>query len=159
MLALVSLFLPWFGAQLADRQQLFGGMVFRHVTITGQLTGVKAHGYLWIVFTLALLILALLVGRPALDRPIGPGSPRAEHRLPSLGQMLVALAGLNLVITLVGFLSKPGGVSLAILRISVSWRYGAVTALIFAALAVAAAVLNLRRQRGPYTAAPEPDVS
>jgi hypothetical protein len=158
VLVLVSLFLPWFGVHVG-RGGMLGAFVVGHGAITGQISGVSAHGYLWIVFTLVLLTLALLVGRPALERPPVPGAARAQLSLPSLGQLLVAVAGLNFVITLVGVVSKPGGASLGILHISVGWRYGAVTALVLAALAVGAAVLILREPKSTNATAHGQDLS
>src|SRR5262245_7235377 len=74
---LVALFLPW-----------FSGKVFlaRRLAVGGTIDGPQAHGYLWVVFVLAVVALIVLVARDSIARL--PGNlPRPE-------QMLVGATGL-----------------------------------------------------------------
>jgi hypothetical protein len=105
----ISLFLSWFGITVIG------------ITVTA--SGLSAHGYLYIVMILCILIVAYLVLRAGWDElPFGPG-------VPHLTVMLVATI-VNLVLVFIGFIFKPGGSG-------VGWEFGAFIALI-AAIAAAA---------------------
>ena len=105
----ISLFLSWFGVSVIG------------VTVTA--SGLSAHGYLYIVLILCILIVAYLVLRAGWDRiPI-------STQIPHLTVMLVATI-VNLVLTFIGFIFKPGGSG-------VGWEFGAFIGLI-AAIAAAA---------------------
>jgi hypothetical protein len=105
----ISLFLAWFGITVIG------------VTVTA--SGVSAHGYLYIVMILSILIVAYLALRAGWDRlPV-------EINLPHLTVMLVATI-VNLVITFLAFIFKPGGSG-------VGWQFGAFLALIAAIVAAA----------------------
>jgi uncharacterized membrane protein len=115
---LVSLFLPWFNATVRFPTA---------PVINGSATGPSAHGYLWIVFALAILALVALVTGDLIGRL--PGN------LPSADQMLTGATGLALVLTILGVVSKPTGpLSL------VSWSYGGFVAVLAAAVAFVAAL-------------------
>jgi hypothetical protein len=105
----ISLFLSWFGVSVIG------------VTVTA--SGVSAHGYLYVVMILCILIIAYLVLRAGWDRL------PADINLPHLTVMMVATI-VNLVITFIAFIDKPGGSG-------VGWEFGAFLALI-AAIAAAA---------------------
>jgi hypothetical protein len=105
----VSLFLAWFGVSVIG------------ITVTA--SGVSAHGYLYLVMVICILIVAYLVLRAGWD--VLPGGVD----LPHLPTMLVATV-VNLVIVFIAFVSKPGGSG-------VGWEFGAFVALI-AAIAAAA---------------------
>ena len=105
----ISLFLSWFGITVIG------------ITVTA--SGLSAHGYLYIVMILCILIVAYLVLRAGWDElPFGPS-------IPHLTVMLVATI-VNLVLVFIGFIFKPGGSG-------VGWEFGAFIALI-AAIAAAA---------------------
>jgi hypothetical protein len=105
----ISLFLSWFGISVIG------------VTVTA--SGVSAHGYLYIVMILAILIVAYLVLRAGWDElPI-------SANLPHLTVMMVATI-INLVLVFIGFIFKPGGSG-------VGWEFGAFLALIAAIVAAA----------------------
>jgi hypothetical protein len=126
----VSLFLPWFGVSLLG--------------ITATADGLTAHGYLYIVLLLALALLAYLVLRAGYETP--------PFRLPvSHERLLLAGTGLNLLLVLIAFLSKP---ALA------GWQWGAFVGLA-AALAAAApvatpALRSLNRGQHALNGAPRP---
>lgn len=105
----ISLFLSWFGITVIG------------VTVTA--SGVSAHGYLYIVMILCILIVAYLALRAGWDRlPV-------DMNLPHLTVMMVATI-VNLVITFLAFIFKPGGSG-------VGWEFGAFLALIAAIVAAA----------------------
>jgi hypothetical protein len=105
----VSLFLAWFGVSVIG------------ITVTA--SGVSAHGYLYLVMIIAILIVAYLVLRAGWDEL--PGG----INLPHLVTMMVATL-INLVVVFIGFIDKPGGSG-------VGWEFGAFLALIAAIVAAA----------------------
>jgi hypothetical protein len=105
----ISLFLSWFGITVIG------------ITVTA--SGVSAHGWLYIVMILDILIVAYLVLRAGWDRlPI-------SQDVPHLTVMLVATI-VNLVLVFIAFIDKPGGSG-------VGWEFGAFVALIAAVVAAA----------------------
>lgn len=105
----ISLFLSWFGITVVG------------ITVTA--SGVSAHGWLYIVMILDILIVAYLVLRAGWDRlPI-------SQDVPHLTVMLVATI-VNLVLVFIAFIDKPGGSG-------VGWEFGAFVALIAAVVAAA----------------------
>ena len=105
----ISLFLSWFGITVIG------------ITVTA--SGVSAHGWLYIVMIIDILIVAYLVLRAGWDRlPI-------SQDVPHLTVMLVATI-VNLVLVFIAFIDKPGGSG-------VGWQFGAFLALIAAAVAAA----------------------
>ena len=105
----ISLFLSWFGISVIG------------ITVTA--SGVSAHGYLYIVMILSILIIAYLVLRAGWEEL--PGG----INLPHLTTMLTATL-VNLVIVFLAFVFKPGGSG-------VGWEFGAFLALIAAIVAAA----------------------
>jgi len=114
LVLLISLFLDWFTASLGG----FTG---------GSASGVSAHGYLYIVFIVCLLIFAYLAC------VAGWGNLPFAPQLPHLTFMLAATI-VNLVITFIAFIFKP---SVPLNNVSVGWSFGAVLALIAAIVAAA----------------------
>ena len=105
----ISLFLSWFGVTVIG------------ITVTA--SGLSAHGWLYIVLILCILIVAYLALRAGWEQlPV-------SANLPHLTVMLVATI-VNLVLVLIAFLDKPGGSG-------VGWEFGAFLGLI-AAIAAAA---------------------
>jgi hypothetical protein len=103
---LVALFLPWFGVSL--------GVVGLTVS------GLTAHGYLYLVLVLGLVELCYLVALA--------GLPEIRTRLPLPHEaFLSTLNAVDLVIVLIAFANKgPSGIG---------WRYGAFVALVAALVA------------------------
>jgi hypothetical protein len=100
----ISLFLAWFGA----------GISLFHVTVDG-----LWHGYMYITLIVSLLILGYLF--------LQAGVATLPFKLPvSHPQFLAAATGLNFLLTLISFLTKPSGTS---------WQYGAYIGLIAAFVA------------------------
>ena len=105
----ISLFLSWFGVTVIG------------ITVTA--SGLSAHGWLYIVLILCILIVTYLGLRAGWDEmPV-------SANLPHLTVMLVATI-VNLVLVFIAFIDKPGGSG-------VGWQFGAFLALI-AAIAAAA---------------------
>jgi hypothetical protein len=105
----ISLFLAWFGVSVIG------------ITVTA--SGLSAHGYLYLVLILCILIVAYLALRAGWDHlPV-------SANLPHLTVMLVATI-VNLVLVLIAFIDKPGGSG-------VGWEFGAVLGLIAAVAAAA----------------------
>ena len=105
----ISLFLSWFGITVIG------------ITVTA--SGLSAHGYLYIVMILCILIVAYLVLRSGWDE-----LPMAAN-VPHLTVMMVATI-VNLVLVFIGFIFKPGGSG-------VGWEFGAFVGLIAAVVAAA----------------------
>jgi hypothetical protein len=105
----ISLFLSWFGVSVIG------------ITVTA--SGVSAHGYLYIVMILSILIIAYLVLRAGWEEL--PGGINLPHLTTMLAATLV-----NLVIVFLAFIFKPGGSG-------VGWEFGAFLALIAAIVAAA----------------------
>lgn len=135
VILLVSLFLPWFSASVSG--SIFGKRVRG---ISGSVSGTTAHGYLWVVFVLCLAIIAFLV--------LQAGFQSLPSQLPAApAVLLLAATGLNLLLVLIGFFVKPGGGNFLGISVSVSWSFGAFTALIAAVAAcvpLALAVISTR---------------
>jgi hypothetical protein len=110
----ISLFLDWFTASYAG----FSG---------GSESGVSAHGWLYIVMIVCLLIFAYLALRAGWDEL--PGGVNIPH----LTAMMVATI-VNFVLVLIAFVDKP---SVPLSGISVGWSFGAILALIASAAAAA----------------------
>ena len=105
----ISLFLSWFGVSVIG------------ITVTA--SGLQAHGFLYIVMILCILIVAYLVLRAGWDElPV-------SAKIPHLTVMLVATI-INLVIVFIAFIDKPGGSG-------VGWEFGAFVGLIAAVVAAA----------------------
>jgi hypothetical protein len=133
LLLLISLFLPWYTVSAPSvsilGRQVGGG--------SASASGTTGHGYLWIVFILALAIVAFMV--------IKAGFEKLPFDLPvSPAQLLLAVTGLNLLLVLIAFLLKP---STGIAELSVGWGFGAFVGLICAIAAVAPLALPLIRTR------------
>ena len=106
----VSLFLAWFGA----------GFGIYHATVNG-----LWHGYMYITLIVSLAIVGYLALLAGLDT--------MPFKLPTPHQQTLLIAtGLNFLLTLISFLTKPSGAS---------WQYGAYIGLIAAFVAVAPRVL------------------
>jgi hypothetical protein len=108
----ISLFLSWFSYNL--------GIGIYHWN------GLSAHGYLYIVMILSILIVAYLVLRAGWDElPF-------EMKIPHVTTMMVATL-VNLVLVFIGFIFKPGGFGVS----GVGWSFGAFLGLIAAIVAAA----------------------
>lgn len=112
----VSLFLAWFGA----------GSFLYHVTVDG-----LWHGYMYITLLLSLGVMGYLAMLAGLER--------LPFRLPlNHQQALTAATGLNFLLTLISFLTKPSGTS---------WQYGAYVGLAAAFVAFSPRVVPALRAR------------
>ena len=105
----ISLFLSWFGVSVIG------------ITVTA--SGLQAHGYLYIVMILCILIVAYLVLRAGWDEL--PVSAKIPHLT-----VMMAVTIINLVIVFIAFIDKPGGSG-------VGWEFGAFVGLIAAIVAAA----------------------
>jgi len=111
LVLLVSLFLPWYGVNLLG--------------ISAEADGLTVHGYLYIVLLLCVAIIAYLV--------MWAGFEELPVRLPlSHQQRLLVASGLNTVLVLLAFLTKPDGTG---------WRFGAFAGLLAALIAMAPLVI------------------
>jgi hypothetical protein len=107
IVVLISLFLPWFGVSVLG--------------ISGTADGLTVHGYLYLVLLVALAITAYLV--------LQAGFEELPFRLPlGHGQLMLGVTGLNFLLVVIAFLSKPA---------LTSWQYGAFIGLAAALVAVA----------------------
>ena len=117
LVLLVSLFLPWFGTDAA----------FFSVSVNGMW-----HGYMVIDLILAVAILGYLVLRAGVaSLPFGLSATAA-------GRLLAGAAGLNLLLAVVSFVTKPAGTS---------WQYGAYAGLAAAIVAVIGPIRSVMAAR------------
>jgi hypothetical protein len=117
LVVLISIFLPWFTVSLDN--------------ISGTGSGTTAHGWLWLVFILDLLILAYLVVRAGWEQ--SPVNLPVAHE-----PLLIGATGLQLLLVVIGFFDMPGTDNIP--GVSVGWAWGAFVGLL-AALAAAAPVM------------------
>jgi hypothetical protein len=117
LVLLVSLFLPWFGTN--------GGLF--DVSVDGMW-----HGYMVIALILAVAIVAYQVLRAG----FGPAAPGLSAT--AAGQLLAGAAGLNLLLAVVSFATRPAGTT---------WQYGAYLGLVAAVVAVALPVRSVLAAR------------
>jgi hypothetical protein len=105
----VSLFLPWYTYNSG-----FG---------TGSADGLW-HGWMYLTFLLCLVILVYLVSRA--------GFSEMPFKLPIAGEQLLLIASaVNLVLVVLAFIDKPGGIGFS----GIGWGFGAFVGLIAAVLA------------------------
>jgi hypothetical protein len=121
LIALVALFLPWFSVNLA-------GLGSLGVSSSGTATesGTDAHGWLWFVFIIGLVVLFYLL--------VTAGYQSLPARLPlKHEQLLAALTAINFFLILLAFLLKPSSDGQPV---KIGWTFGAIVALIAAIVAV-----------------------
>jgi hypothetical protein len=121
LITMISLWLPWFSASYSALG----------ITSSGSISGTGVHGWLWLEFIVALVLLAYLAAKAAWD-PL-------PFRLPVTHELLLTVGtGLQFLLILIGFFAVPstGGVQ----GVSVSWDFGAFLALI-ASIAAAGPVI------------------
>jgi len=123
LVVLIALFLPWFSGSISSNNSL--GLAAN----SGSESGTAAHGWLWLVFVVALLILADLVFAAGFQ--VMPVKLPLRH-----DQLLLVATGVNLLLIFIGFLLKPSTYGIA--GVSIGWSIGAFLALIAAIVAVAA---------------------
>jgi hypothetical protein len=123
LVVLIALFLPWFSGSISSDNTL--GLS----ASSGSESGTAAHGWLWLVFVIVLLILGYLVCAAGFQ--VLPVKLPLRH-----DQVLLVAAGVNLLLVFVGFLFKPSTYGIA--GLSIGWSIGAFLALIAAIVAVAA---------------------
>jgi hypothetical protein len=116
----ISLFLPWFSYNFD----------FGSVSVDG-----LWHGWMYLVLLISIAVIAwLIMGAGYETRPFEVGL--------SDEQILLIATGINLVLTLIAFLDKPGGGFSGI-----QWGFGAVLGVIAAIVAVAPLGIDLFRGR------------
>jgi hypothetical protein len=122
VVVLISLFLPWFNGSVSANNDV--GLAVQ----TASESGTGGHGWLWLVFIVALLIVAFLV--------LMAGFQALPFKLPLPNdQVLLIAAGVNLVLIFIAFLLKPSTDGIA--GVSITWGIGAYLDLVAAIVAVA----------------------
>lgn len=122
---LISLFLPWFGWDFS----------YLGVHESGSISGMSAHGYLWLVFLLCVGIVAFLV--------LGAGFEELPFTMPMAREMVLLIAtGVNLVLVLLAFFVN--GLSLVDAS-GVGWSAGAFIGLLAAIVACTPLALPMIR--------------
>ena len=107
LVTMISLWLPWFTAS--------------YLTVSGSISGTGYHGWLWLEFFVALILIVYLAARAAWDQ-LPFGLPVGHQPL------LIAGTGLQFLLILIGFFDMPSSNGLA--GYSVGWGFGAFLALI-----------------------------
>jgi hypothetical protein len=127
LIALISIWLPWFSASASYLGQ----------TDSGSASATTAHGaWMYLEFIVALVVIVYLVARAAWDKL--PFSLPVAH-----APLLIVGTGLQLLFMLIAFFdvpSVPGGDLGSGVHVSVGWAWGAFIGLL-AALAAAGPVL------------------
>jgi hypothetical protein len=112
LIVLISIFLPWFSASLGSLG-------------SGSESGTDAHGWLWIVFIVALAILAYLV--------VKAGFSNLPFTMPLQEEVILLIAtGLDLLLVLIAFILKPS----VGFGVQVGWDVGSILGLIAAIVAL-----------------------
>ena len=134
LVTMISLWLPWFSATYLGRTG-------------GSISGTSDHGWLWLEFILALVLLVYLAARAAWAQL--PFSLPVSHE-----RLLMGATALQFLLILIGFLAVPS--TDGIQGISISWDFGAFLALIGSIVAagpviypMAKAFLDSRKAAGP----------
>jgi hypothetical protein len=121
----ISLFLPWFSVN-------FG-------LGTASADGLSAHGYLYVTLFVSLAVIGLLAALA-----LGVWKLPAESPL-TKDQLLLIGTGLNVVLVILAFILKPGGIGSG-----VGWSFGAFVGLAAAVVAVfplGAPIIRARRAK------------
>jgi hypothetical protein len=102
----ISLFLPWFGVT--------------YLTYSGSVDGLW-HGYMYLTLLLCIAVVGLIA--------LAAGTEEMPFKLPiPVSQAVFIGTGISFVLTVLSFLTKPGGTS---------WRIGSYIGLLAAIIAVA----------------------
>jgi hypothetical protein len=117
LVTMISLWLPWY----SGKYSLLG------ITSTASVSGTHEHGWLWLEFILALVLLGYFVARAAWEQ-LPFGLPVSHERLLTVG------TGLQFLLILIGFVALPSTSGLQ--GFSISWDFGAFLALIASMIAV-----------------------
>jgi hypothetical protein len=107
LVTMISLWLPWFTAS--------------YQTVSGSISGTGYHGWLWLEFFVALILIAYLVARAAWDQL--PFNLPVAH-----APLLIVGTALQFLLVVIGFFDTPPTDNLA--GYSVGWGFGAFLALI-----------------------------
>ncbi len=105
LIALISIFLPWYS--------------FSYLGYTTTISGTTGHGWLWLEFLVALVLIAYLASRAAWDRL--PFTMPVAH-----APLLIVGTALQLLLVLIAFIDIPYGSS------GVGWTWGAFVGLLAA---------------------------
>jgi hypothetical protein len=109
LVLLISLFLPWFTYNFGIGSASVDGLW---------------HGWMYLVFLLCLVILVYSVSRA--------GFSEMPFKLPMAGDQLLLIATVvNLVLVVLAFVDKPGGIGFS----GIGWGFGAFVGLIAAVVA------------------------
>jgi hypothetical protein len=132
----VSVFLPWFTATFK-----FGGgapITGYLLNVPGTASGVSFHQYLWAVFALALLQVAVLAARYIPNR--------RGFALPRYRQFLAVTSGLSFAVALVASFMKPTASNSGEFTVVVGWSYAPVLAMGAAIVSLGIAIASIREQ-------------
>jgi hypothetical protein len=108
LIALISIWLPWYSLS--------------YLGATASISGTTGHGWLWLEFIVALVLIAYLASRAAWDRL--PFSMPVAH-----APLLIVGTALQLLLVLIAFIDIPYG------NDGVGWTWGAFVGLIAALVA------------------------
>jgi hypothetical protein len=118
LITMISLWLPWYSGSYSIPGEMAS---------SGSISGTGDHGWLWLEFVLALVLLAYLAARAAWDE--FPFRVPVAHTT-----LLIAGTGLQFLLILIGFFALPP--TDGIPGLSVTWDFGAFLALIASIVAV-----------------------
>jgi hypothetical protein len=131
LLVLIALFLPWFDVYVPSGAF---GVSFPGVNgVSASASGTTAHGWLWFVFAIGLIMLLyLLLDVAGFQRlPVALSLKR--------GELLLAATGINLLLVVIAFVLKPGNEGFT--QVKISWGFGAFITVIAAIAAVVPSAL------------------
>jgi hypothetical protein len=108
--AMISIWLPWISVSAGP--------------FSGSASGTAVHGWLWLEFLVAIVLIAYLVARVAWDKL--PFSLPVAH-----APLLIVGTALQLLLVFIAFIDIPSGVG----GVSVGWDFGAFLGLLAALVA------------------------
>jgi hypothetical protein len=124
LITMISIWLPWFTGSAS-----LGG-----VTSSASVSGTGYHGWLWLEFIVALLLLAYLAARALWETP--PLRVPVAH-----AQLLIAGTGLQFLLILIAFFDGPSNTVYDGIMITFALSTGAFLGLIFSIVAVGPAIV------------------
>jgi hypothetical protein len=128
LITMISIWLPWFT----------GSAYFFGVTDSASVSGTGYHGWLWLEFLVALLLLGYLAARALWD-PL-PVSLPVRH-----SALLIAGTGLQFLLILIAFFDWPSNMVYEGAVVTFSLSAGAFLGLIFSIVAAAPVIIPAAR--------------
>jgi hypothetical protein len=144
LIAMISIWLPWFTVTVSSSPlNVLGHSIGSAESQSASASGTTAHGWLWLEFFVALIVLVYLVAKAGFDElPVNlPGG----HEI-----RLAAVTGLQFLLLVIAFVAVPSAgdtaeLNAAGISASVGWSAGAFIGLLAAIVAAAPVIYPMVR--------------